>query len=355
MKLTAKIKLQPNNYQMCTLKQTLEVANHACNYISEHAWKHKTFKQFPLHHLTYQNTCNEFDLSAQMAVRQIAKVADAYKSDSETKRIFRLNGAISYDDRILSWKIDQQTVSIWTVAGRQKIPFVTGQRQLELLQNRRGESDLCLIDRNWYLFATCNVDEPGLDDVSGFLGVDLGIKVIAADSDGEIYSGSHLNSLRARYANTRSKVQSKRTKKGKRYLKRRGKKESYFAKDTNHIISKHIVGKAKDTGRGIALEDLKGIHERITVRKGQRRVHHSWSFYDLIEKIKYKATLAGIPVVLIDPRNTSRECFICGFTDKRNRPKQETFLCKNCGYTSNADTNAACVIASRAVINQPVL
>jgi len=42
-----------------------------------------------------------------------------------------------------------------------------------------------------------------------------------------------------------------------------------------------LVAKAKGTGRGMALEDLKGIRERISVCKAQRRVPHSWGFRQL--------------------------------------------------------------------------
>jgi len=352
MKLIAKVKLTPDNQQRCALGQTLNIANQVCNEISNRAWEAKTFKQFDIHRLVYKDIRTIFSLSAQMTVRQIAKVADAYKLDKKTKRTFSLKGAISYDDRILSWKLDKQIVSIWTIEGRLKIPFITGNRQFELLKTRRGESDLCLIGNEFYLFATCDVDEPPLEEVSEFLGIDLGIKNIAVDSDGEIYSGSHLNNIRARYSNLRSKLQSKQTDSARRLLKKRSKKEANFANNTNHVISKHLVSKAKDTGRGIALEDLSGIRSRITVRKGQRRIHHSWAFYDLIQKIKYKAVLAGVQVILIDPRNTSRECSICGYIDKGNRPNQETFLCKSCGHSANADVNAARVIASRPAINR---
>ncbi|MER3403492.1 MAG: hypothetical protein C4337_09470 [Armatimonadota bacterium] len=48
-----------------------------------------------------------------------------------------------------------------------------------------------------------------------------------------------------------------------------------IARDVNHVISKWLVAKAQDSGRGMALEDLKGIRERISVRKAQRRVPHS--------------------------------------------------------------------------------
>ena len=114
---------------------------------------------------------NNFALTAQVVIRCIAKVADAYKLDRQTKRTFQPLGSIAYDARILSWKLDPQEVSIWTVDGREKMPFVCHPRALELLKGERGESDLCLIDGEFYLFTSCEVSEPVPADVQDFLGV----------------------------------------------------------------------------------------------------------------------------------------------------------------------------------------
>lgn len=353
MKLTAKVKLQTNQEQHRALLETLEVANAACNYIGDIAWGKRTFSQFKLHHLVYHDIKDGFGLTAQVVVRCISKVADAYKLDKRTKRTFNFHGAIAYDARILRWYVDKQEVSIWTIWGRKRIPFAVGKRQLELLQGQRGESDLAYIDGAFYLFSTCEVETPEPIDVDEFIGVDLGIKNIAADSDGDTYAGNHLNNLRSRHAKLRKKLQSKGTKAAKRLLKKRSRKESRMANHVNHVISKRIVEKAKDTGRGIALEDLKGIRDRVTVRKADRRQHHSWSFYDLRQKIVYKSERAGIPVVAVDPRNTSRTCPVCGCVDKKNRPSQAIFSCVSCGHSGPADTIAAGNISSRAAVNRP--
>ncbi len=353
MQLTAKIKLLPTSEQADVLKHTLETANAACNYISERAWQEQTFRQFNLHHLVYYDVREQFDLSAQMTVRCISKVADAYRLDHKTKRSFRHQGAIAYDNRILSWKLDKQDISIWTLDGRQTIPFACGERQQELLQSQKGESDLALINGEFYLLATCEVETPEPIETEKALGVDLGIVNIATDSDGKAYSGARINGMRKRHAKLRAKLQSKGTRSAKRLLKKRKRKERRFAQDVNHVISKRIVEKAKGTGHAIALEDLTGIRNRTTVRKSQRRQHHSWSFYDLGKKIAYKAQLAGVPVILVDPRNTSRTCPMCGCVDKRNRPNQSTFSCVQCGFSGHADTIAAVNIGRRAVVNQP--
>lgn len=347
VKLTAKIKLQPNTEQHQALKDTIKVANEACDYISQIAWDNKTFGKFKIQKLVYHDVKAKFGLTAQVVIRCIAKVTDAYKLDKKTKRTFSELGAIPFDDRILRYWLDDQRISIWTVEGRQKMNFVAGDRQIELLQNRQGESDLALIDGQFYLFSTCDAEEGTPADVTDVLGVDLGIVQIASDSDGNQFSGSQVNSIRKRRQRQRKRLQSKGTKSAKRVLKSIRRKESRFVKDVNHTISKRIVEKAKRTNRAIALEDLKGIRSRIRARKSQRYTLHSWSFYDLIQKIKYKAKLAGVMVIDINPRNTSKTCSHCGHCSKSNRKSQSEFLCVSCGFAANADTNAALNISAK--------
>jgi len=355
MKLTAKVKLIPTDAQAVSLKRTLETANTACNRISDLAWDAQSFGQFQIHKLAYYEIKAAFDLSAQLIVRCIAKVCDAYKLDKKTKRTFKPLGSIPYDLRILSWKMDKSSVSIWTVTGREKIPFVCGDYHRAMLVTQRGESDLCLIDGNFYLFTTCDIDEPTIDDVDDFLGVDMGVANIAVDSDKAIHQGKTVKKVRYRHRQLRTKLQKKGTHASRRRLRKLAGKERRFAAWTNHNISKEIVVKAKDTHRGIAIEELGGIRDRVTVRKSQRATLASWSFFQLRSFIEYKAKRAGIKVVAVDPRNTSRTCPCCGHVDKANRKTQNKFLCVDCGFSGLADYIAAVNIRSRANVNLPYI
>ena len=67
----------------------------------------------------------------------------------------------------------------------------------------------------------------------------------------------------------------------------------------------------------IAIKVLDGIRMRTTVRKGNRYIHNSWSFHQIRSFIEYKAREAGIPVIAIDPHNTSRECPECHTIDRK--------------------------------------
>lgn len=355
MKLTAKVKLQPTEAQAESLKRTLETANAACDYISQLAWDEKTFGQFQIHKLAYEAVRSTFDLTAQLVVRCIAKVCDAYKLDKATKRTFKPHGSIAYDSRVLSWKMDKNEVSIWAIGGRQKMSFVAGDYHKAMLASQRGESDLCLIAGEFYLFTTCDIEEPTPKDVEDFLGVDMGVANIAVDSDMTVHQGKTVKGVRYRHRELRRKLQAKGTQSARRRLRKLSGKERRFATWTNHNISKEIVATAKDTDRGIALEELGGIRERVTVRRSQRATLSSWSFHQLRTFIEYKAKRAGVKVVAVDPRNTSRTCPCCGHVDKASRKTQSKFLCVKCDFSGFADHVAACNIASRAVVNLPYI
>ena len=166
-------------------------------------------------------------------------------------------------------------------------------------------------------------------------------------------SGSHVKSVRHRNHRLRAKLQGKGTRSAKCKLKNRSGREARFPRDTNHVIARRIVETAKRTKRAIALEQLKGIRQRVRAKRPQRATLHSWAFAELGEYIAYKAQLAGVPVVYVDPRDTSKGCSKCGHIAKANRPSQAVFKCQACGFELHADLNAARNISSRGEVMLP--
>ncbi|HEY2593156.1 MAG TPA: transposase, partial [Chloroflexota bacterium] len=170
---------------------------------------------------------------------------------------------------------------------------------------------------------------------------------IATDSDGRVYSGAQVTGLRHRHRRLRARLQKKGTHSARRLLTRRRRRERRFATHINHTLSKRIVAEAQGTGRGIALEALGGVRERVSVSRSQRATLHSWAFDQFRQFVAYKARLAGVPVIFVNPRNTSRTCPACGLVDKGNRPSQASFRCVGCGLAGHADTIAALNIRAR--------
>lgn len=190
-----------------------------------------------------------------------------------------------------------------------------------------------------------SVTEPG-----GFIGVDMGTSVMAATSTGTDWSGGAVQLRRKRNRRLRKRLQAKATKSAKRLLVVRSKKEHRFATDVNHVISKTIVSEAERTGKGIAVEDLSGIRDRVQHRRSQRDTFTSWSFHQLRAFLTYKAARAGVAFIAVDPAYTSQDCSVCGHRDKKSRRSQAEFTCTSCGVTLNADTNAARNIATRGAV-----
>ena len=217
MKLTLQIKLLPTEQQAKSLKQTIIEANTACNEISERAWNKKLFNQFKLHKEVYHPIKSSFNLSAQMVVRCISKVCDAYKLDRKVKREFRPLGAITYDARILSYTKDG--VSLWSVDGRLKgIKFVChNQKYIPYI---KGEADLVFKKGKFYLFQTVEVPEEDVKDIEGFIGCDFGLVDICTLSNGKSFNSKPLQEHRQKRQKVRSSVQRKGTKSAKRLLKK---------------------------------------------------------------------------------------------------------------------------------------
>ncbi|MFK4100682.1 RNA-guided endonuclease InsQ/TnpB family protein [Streptomyces sp. NPDC019531] len=370
MKLVVQVKLLPTPEQAAALEATLHACNQAADHASTIAYESGVHSRNDLQKAVYAELKARFRLSAQPAVRAVKKVVDAYTTlranlkagnlgPAGSKRhrkavgspiTFRPLAAQPFDDRCLSWQYDARTVSIWTVTGRLRgIAFAASPDQLKTLTaHRKGESDLLFRGGKWFLVATCEVPEPDAYEPVDFIGVDRGIVNLATTSDDTNYQGRRLSRYRRWQARKRAELQAKQTRSANRRLARRAKKEQRHATHTNHVISKEIVAVAQRTGRGIAVEALDGIRERVRLRRDQRATLSSWPFHQLGHHLAYKARRAGVPFLEVDAAYTSQRCPRCGHTEKANRPTRDHFSCRWCGLGGPADLVAGVNVRDRA-------
>jgi IS605 OrfB family transposase len=233
--------------------------------------------------------------------------------------------------------------------------MVYGEYQAERFDRIKGQCDLIYRHGRFFLLASIDLPEPPPCEVKAFLGVDLGIVNVATDSEGETHSGAKVQRNRRRRATARKQYQRTGTKSAKRRLKSMSGRQRRFQTHENHCISKKIVASAKALGLGIAMEDLTDIRKRVeeTVSRKFKRTFGNWSFSQLRLFVTYKAKLAGVPVVFVDPRNTSRTCSACQHCEKANRKSQSEFVCRHCGHSQNADLNAALNISALGLLCKP--
>jgi IS605 OrfB family transposase len=349
MKLMLQLQLIPSPEERDVLFSTMERFNDAATFAARAGFDASVFSQPSIHKLAYAEIRERFGLSAQMAVRAIGKAVEVFKRDKKTCPVFKPRGAVTYDERILSFKgLDK--VSLWTLEGRLLLPMVFGEYQRKRLDRLKGQVDLVYRGGKFYLYATVELPDKPPIDVKDFLGVDLGIVNLATDSDGNSYTGDAVERTRRRRHESRRSYQRTGTKSARRRLKRMARREANYRRNENHRIANDLVKLAKGTGRGIGLEDLRHIRDRITVRAKDRVKHSGWAFAQLQAFIVYKAGLAGVPVVIVDARNTSRICAECGHCEKANRRSQAEFECRHCGHSDHADRNAARNVRDRAIV-----
>ncbi|HJT77807.1 MAG TPA: transposase [Gemmataceae bacterium] len=348
MKLTLQLKLLPTPEQAAALLDTMRRFNEAATFAAEQGFAAGVYSAPSIQKFAYRECRGRFGLSAQMAVRAIGKAAECFAHDKTKCPAFRPTGAMTYDERILSFKGCHKVGILTVSAGRVLVPYVFGEYQAANLARIRGQCDLVYRDGLFFLYCTIKFAEPPPVEVGDFLGVDLGIVNLAADSDGNTYVGEFVEKVRRRYAKTRRNLQRRGTKSARRILKRIRRRESRFRRQENHVIAKKLVAAAKGTTRGIALEDLRHIRTRVTVGRRQRARHSGWAFAQLRAFVEYKAKMAGVPVVAVDPRDSSRTCSACGHCEKANRRSQKSFACLHCDFSCNADLNAARNLRARA-------
>ena len=217
--------------------------------------------------------------------------------------------------------------------------------------------------KQWILFLCYSAPNVGMKslDKNNIMGVDLGIVYTAymsfnCCSKRYYIEGGEIQSFRNRVEKRRSQIcaQSKYCGDGRighgYYTRMKplevlsGKIEN-FRDTANHKYSRYIVDMALKNGCGtIQMEDLSGI-------SADNKFLKNWPYYDLQQKIVYKANELGIEVRFINPRYTSQRCSKCGHISHDNRPDQKTFRCEKCGFSVNADYNASQNIATFDIEN----
>lgn len=351
-----KIKLSPTEEQSKLLLETMQRFNEACNWASGEAFREKSYRRLPLQNLCYFEVRARFGLPAQLAIHVTRKVCDSYAADKSVCHTFGPHSAVIYDQRVFRL-IGVTFASMTLLGGREKIRLDCGSYQRKHLAGKPdiGQVDLLYERGQFTLAVSIHKPEPPTLETKGVLGVDLGITEIATDSEGNQYSGEPVKCVRRRYRKFRSNLQFCGKKGAKRRLLKIARKQSWFVRATNHVISKKLVATALEAGKALALEDLTGIRERANGYSASMRwLMGNWAFFQLGQFVAYKAADVGLPLVFVDPRNTSRTCSACGHCEKANRKSQAGFLCVKCGFDANADRNAARNIEARGNVTCPI-
>ena len=349
MTITAKVQIVATDADKVLLDETMSVYRDACNYVSDYVFQTHDLKQFSLNKVLYSTLREKFGLKSQMAQSVLKTVIARYRTilENQNKWIRPTFKKPQYD---LVWNRDysltQNCFSVNTLSGRVKLPyFAEGMsKYFDHTIYRFGTAKLTNKHGKYYLHipVTYDVEESNISDICNVVGIDRGINFVVATYDSHhksgFVSGKTIKQKRAAYSKLRKELQMRHTPSSRRRLKAIGQRENRWMQDTNHCISRALVESNPD-GTLFVIEDLTGIRsatEKVLVKN--RYVSVSWSYYDLEQKLTYKALRNHQLVEKVNPAYTSQTCPKCGHTEKANRDKRRhLFCCKNCGYKSNDD------------------
>jgi IS605 OrfB family transposase len=334
---TAVCKLKPIAEDSEKLFTTLKAFQDACNHISKIAFEKKVFNPVALHHMVYRETREKFSLPANLAIRARDRVAKAYKQ--RKRRLLKFTKlSMDLDERLfrLIYKPDGIYASISTLQKRVKPPLDIGDYQRKLLEDVKPTHAILVYQNNmFFLHVTVNRDIPEPKG-NNPVGIDVGMKNLLVASNDFKAKGGEVLAKRHRFRELRSSLQAKGTAYAKRKLKRLSGRERRNINTALHQVSRAFVNTLRE-GNIVVMEKLTGIRNSIKHRRSQNGDFHSWAFRKLQSFIEYKALERGIPVVYVEPKNTSITCPRCGCIDKANRRSQSLFRCVHCGFQHNAD------------------
>lgn len=348
--VTAKLQILVNPSDAQVFCDTMKVYSNACNYVSDYIYKTHNLSRYSVQKDTYTQMRETYGLRSQMAVSCVRTVIAKYKTILENQKewikpVFRSPQLDLVWNRDYSLNLKTNMFSVNTLRGRIKVSFYkNGFEQYFSDSCKFGTARLVHKHGKFFLHipVTYEISELKEQEISNVVGIDRGIRFLAAayDSRGKtvFYSGSTVKQRRAHYKALRRQLQQVGTPSSRRRIKAIGQRENRWMQDVNHCISKALV-KSNPEGTLFVIEDLKGIRsatERVVVKN--RYVFVSWAYYDLEQKLLYKALKNRQLVRKVNPAYTSQTCPKCGHTERANRDKKlHLFCCRNCGYKSNDD------------------
>lgn len=349
MTVTAKIQISVSGTDRALLDNTISVYRDACNYVSDYIFRTHDLKQFSLNKVLYSDLRERFGLKSQMAQSVFKTVIARYKTILENQKEW-IKPSFKKPQYDLVWNRDysltQNCFSVNTLAGRVKLPYFTKgmDKYFDHTVYKFGTAKLVNKHGKYFLHipVTYDIEDTNLSDVCNIVGIDRGINFVVATYDSKhksgFVSGKTIKQKRAAYSKLRKELQMRQTPSARRRIKAIGQRENRWMQDVNHCVSKALV-ESNPKHTLFVLEDLTGVRnatERVCTKN--RYVSVSWSFYDLEQKLIYKAKQNQSTVIKVNPRYTSQCCPVCGHIEKANRNKKlHLFTCKNCGYKSNDD------------------
>lgn len=372
--LTAKVRLYPTDVQAQQFMQTTIEYQRVCNLVSQWAFD-KQFKtnqkifQKELYHqiraesqlnsLMVQSTYRTVEARYKTVKKQLLQHSYHFK-DKRTGKWYRFNRDLNWLRKPIKFSrpqadyvrnlnysfVKQGTLISMNILGKRiKVKYNDQYTQDWFKHDAKlGTAKLVQSCGHWFLHipVTVNVADWKQTYNQHVVGIDRGLRQIMTTYDEhgktKFFNGKHVGYVRRKYAYLRQQLQKAGTKSAKRHLKRLNQQENRWMSDVNHQLSKTLVDRY-GANTLFVIENLQDVtFEKKRRSKDNTRDLHSWAFFDLANKLTYKAHLNQSEVVTVSAAYTSQRCPRCGQIRKASRShKLHQYHCPYCGFTTNDD------------------
>ena len=372
--LTSKVRLYPTAEQARQFEQVTVEYRRVCNLVSQ--WEFE--KQFKVNQKIFQKELYhqiraESSLNSLMVQSTYRTVEARYRTvkqqlfqhpyrfqDKNTGKWYRFNRDLGWLKKPIKFSRPQADyvrnlnysfvkkgtlLSINVLGARIKVQYNSQYTQDWFSLNAKlGTAKLVQSCGHWFLHIPVTMNVPDWQKSSNqhIVGIDRGLRQIMTIYDEcgntKFFSGKSIAYKRKKFAYLRQQLQSKGTKSAKRHLRKLGQRENRWMSDVNHQLSKTLVD-YYGSNTLFVIENLQDVtFERKRADKSATHDLHSWSFFDLANKLTYKAHEQGAEVLTVSAAYTSQRCPKCGQIRKDNRNHRlHLYKCDHCGFTTNDD------------------
>jgi IS605 OrfB family transposase len=350
---TVLVKLKIKDSDKPRIQNTFSDYKIAWQHVSYHVFNSKCRNRSKVHHATYQQVRNLVPNLSSALVQEarndaIAKAKSAKSNGHKLETAPKLkNISIRFDKRTAS--IKGNIISFAANGGKR---IIAEFENFDFLDKHRTYKTLAPVifnkDGQYWAALTFDVTETPVKPGS-ILGLDMGLRVLVATSDGKLIRGTKLNKLRRKTRFNRAGLQRKGTRSARRRLRLLSRLEKRQSRDVIHCAVNEVL---KTPATVIAVEDL-DLRSR-KYRKASNRRRFSMPISEFLRILEYKARLCGKQVAKVKPEYTSQD-------DCRGLSPGSRIGGKYVGqdgFVMQSDINAACNIAIRAkkslALNNPV-
>jgi putative transposase len=202
--------------------------------------------------------------------------------------------------------------------------------------------------KEYYVIFTAEqiINPPKVEDINP-VGIDMGLNNFIALSDGQTIQKPRFFKQKAKKIARWQRVVARRNKGSKRrnkaklHLQKEWQSVTNQSNDFMHKLSEKLVhgGYTSFAVESLSIQNMVKNH-----RLAQSIQNVSWNRF--MQMLSYKAESAGMKVIKVDARNTTKECSDCGNIMNMSLSERE-YICDKCGLQIDRDINASINILKR--------